>query len=59
MHVILKYYNGKSIIYELDDNDDIYMIKKKIYEKDNIPPNNQKILISDKKLNKYLYMSKL
>ena len=59
MHIILKSSNGKSIIYELNENDNIETIKKKIYEKENIHPDNQKILISDKKLNKYLYLSKL
>jgi hypothetical protein len=59
MHVILKCSNGKIILYELDDNDNIDTIKKKIYEKENILPDSQKILISDKELNKYLNLSKL
>ena len=47
MHVILKCSNGKIILYELDDNDNIDTIKKKIYEKENILPDSQKILISE------------
>ena len=59
MHVILKHSNGKLITYELNENDNIEKIKQKIYENENIHPDNQKISISDKKLNKYLYLSKL
>lgn len=53
MHVILKCSNGKIIIYELRDNDNIDTIKKKIYEKEDIHPDSQKILISDNELNKF------